>query len=164
MKEKHCFKCNETKTIDDFYKNRTRKDGLHGNCKSCQKYYCWANTLVKNYGITEEDYNRLFLEQEGCCAICGRHQIEFQRTLALDHSHKTGIIRGILCPPCNTRLGKYDDNPEFLRATADELDSQTPELLRASADYLENETNEAFMDIPLTPYYTAIMLKSLLDE
>lgn len=69
--------------------------------------------LAKELGIPVDAlykiYKRLFKEQEGCCAICGRHQSEFKHALAIDHNHKTGKIRKLLCVRCNTKLGHLED-------------------------------------------------------
>jgi hypothetical protein len=62
------------------------------------------------YGITLVDYNKMFEEQGGCCAACGEYQSKFKRSLAVDHDHKTGKIRGLLCKNCNAALGNVRDN------------------------------------------------------
>ena len=64
--------------------------------------------LKRSYGITLEEYNKLFKEQEGKCVICGRHQSELDRTLSVDHNHTTGEIRRLLCRSCNGFLGWYE--------------------------------------------------------
>lgn len=62
-----------------------------------------------------------FLEsQGGLCAICGRSE-SLEQALALDHCHKTGRLRGLLCMQCNTGLGMFRDNPETLQAAIDYL-------------------------------------------
>ena len=48
------------------------------------------------------------------CQICGRHKSEFNKGLAIDHCHKTGTIRGLLCYICNTSLGRFNDNIKSL--------------------------------------------------
>ena len=66
-------------------------------------------TLLKTKsGITPEIYKKMFEEQQGCCAICGRHQTEFKRTLDVDHDHVTGKVRKLLCIYCNTNVGVYE--------------------------------------------------------
>ena len=65
--------------------------------------------LKYNFGIDLQDYSILFNKQQGCCAICGRHQSLFKRVLSVDHSHKTGSIRGLLCQHCNHQLGWYEN-------------------------------------------------------
>lgn len=52
----------------------------------------------------EKERAEFFKKQKGRCAICGKHQSEFKKRLALDHSHKTGQLRGLLCFYCNKRV------------------------------------------------------------
>lgn len=80
--------------------------------------------LKREFGITPEDYDRMFVDQNGCCAICGRHQIEFKRRLAVDHDRETSKIRGLLCIHCNMGIGQLDHSPECLRKAADYLEGE----------------------------------------
>ena len=68
--------------------------------------------LMRVYGITPDDYNALFLNQNGCCAICGIHQSELKKKLGIDHNHETGEIRGLLCIRCNTAIGLMGESVE----------------------------------------------------
>jgi hypothetical protein len=79
-------------------------------------------SLLRLYGITAEEYNNLFMEQEGRCAICGRHQQEFSKALFVDHNHITGEIRGLLCGNCNAMLGQAKEKEEILRKGAEYLE------------------------------------------
>ncbi len=72
------------------------------------------NGLQRFYGITLEEYNKIFSNQNGCCAGCNKHQSEFKKSLAVDHDHLCGEIRGLLCQSCNMALGMLKDNPEIL--------------------------------------------------
>lgn len=74
--------------------------------------------LVRKYGVTQADYERMLAEQSGCCAICKKSQ---SRSLDVDHCHKTGRVRGLLCTNCNRLVGHAGDSPEILRAAADYL-------------------------------------------
>ena len=74
-----------------------------------------------------EDYDELYRAQGGLCAICGKSEIAMiwasrGRTkvshLAVDHDHKTGAIRGLLCYRCNIGLGSFRDDPALLRQAA----------------------------------------------
>ena len=67
--------------------------------------------LKKKYGITIEEYNKMLEKQAGVCAICHEEKDE---TLAVDHDHKTGKIRGLLCFHCNHVVGFAKDNIEIL--------------------------------------------------
>ena len=55
--------------------------------------------LRRKYGITVLDYDLLYSEQEGRCAICGG-----EKKLSVDHNHDTGTVRGLLCVGCNSHL------------------------------------------------------------
>lgn len=59
-----------------------------------------------------EDYAQIFTQQNGLCKICKTNTK--QRQLAVDHCHKTGKIRGLLCAKCNVAIGMFEDNIEFL--------------------------------------------------
>ena len=83
---------------------------------------------LKKFGITTEDYDRMHADQRGLCAICGeperiRHTNRLGEKgnvlrLAVDHCHKTLVVRGLLCRTCNQILGRWDDNPERFEAAA----------------------------------------------
>jgi len=71
------------------------------------------NVILKNvYGITLDDYNKMFNTQEGKCAICQRHQNELTRTLCVDHDHKTNKVRALLCVTCNTDVSVVENRLE----------------------------------------------------
>ena len=71
--------------------------------------------LNKNYGITHEIYLKMLEEQNGCCKICCVSEEESGKRLHVDHSHKTGKVRGLLCTRCNTAIGKFKEDPEIIR-------------------------------------------------
>jgi hypothetical protein len=100
-------------SVTDLKGNRIETDGSFWFPESGEK-----NRRCKKYGITPNTYNKLFNEQEGCCAICGVHQSELPYTMCIDHDHITGEVRGLLCFRCNTGLGNFEDKAELLeRAT-----------------------------------------------
>ena len=74
--------------------------------------------LKQNYGITLEQYNQMFAEQKGLCAICGKKETTKNqyglRQLSVDHNHNTGQVRSLLCSNCNLLLGCAKDNKEIL--------------------------------------------------
>jgi hypothetical protein len=61
-------------------------------------------------------------EQSGVCKICGEPCPTYKHALAVDHNHTTGKVRGLLCNNCNNGLGRFRDNPQYLRAAADYLE------------------------------------------
>lgn len=70
----------------------------------------------QRYGITLEEYNKLYEEQEGCCKVCNKHQMDFKKRLHVDHSHETGQVRGLLCPSCNLAIGMLMDDPKIIKS------------------------------------------------
>ena len=68
------------------------------------------NSMLKyQYGITLIDYNKMFEQQKGKCAICKRHQNNLTRTLSVDHNHKTNQVRALLCVTCNTDVSVVEN-------------------------------------------------------
>lgn len=79
--------------------------------------------LQRKYGITQEQYLQMFQEQEGACWICHREPKPGKRPLCVDHNHKTGEVRGLLCMRCNLGLGTraFRDNISYLLKAAEYL-------------------------------------------
>ena len=145
---KKCFRCKKTKDLSEFCLNR------NSGCKATHQSWCkkchsentvqWRKTwLVKNgltytefnrmrrFGVKPEEYIAMLAEQGGVCAICGKPEtVKDSRTrkpfsLAVDHCHGTGKVRGLLCQNCNLALG-------YLRDDLDILASATSYLINAS--------------------------------
>lgn len=68
----------------------------------------------KLYGLTPEDYDTLLKKQRGRCAICRSDTPRAQRDWHVDHCHKTGKVRGLLCHKCNVGLGHFGDSVKLL--------------------------------------------------
>jgi len=79
-----------------------------------------AKALERRYGITRDDYWNLYQYQGGVCYICQRATGKTRR-LTVDHDHKTGLVRGLLCRPCNTILGHFRDDPGAAQRVIDYL-------------------------------------------
>lgn len=75
-----------------------------------------AAKLKRVYGITQQDYDRIFAAQRGTCAIC--YESLARVRAHLDHDHDTGAVRGILCCSCNRGIGYLRDNHEIARRAA----------------------------------------------
>lgn len=135
---KKCSTCKEVKSVDNFSVKKSNPDGHSYNCKECVFNADKDPNLVKRrkewkirnshrliiahrkylYGLTEEKFNKMFEVQNGCCAICGKHQSDFKRALSVDHCHESGSVRGLLCSKCNTGLGSFKDDPTLLMKAA----------------------------------------------
>ena len=120
-----CVRCGLEATNEEdlvnFKNSKNSKYGKQNCCRDCHNLYAKEhsernpeskrNAVYKNeYGITIEDYNKMFEKQNGKCAICKKHQSEFKKRLAIDHCHKEGHVRGLLCQPCNAGLGCFKDS------------------------------------------------------
>jgi hypothetical protein len=73
---------------------------------------------MRGHGASVEDYEMLVVKQNGACAICGSTDPKNKRAkrLYVDHCHASGLIRGLLCRPCNSVLGFVGDSVELLRS------------------------------------------------
>lgn len=116
--EKRCSRCREILPRKMFSPNGRTENAY---CKPCYSRYALEYRAKKKYGITGEDYDAILFEQNGRCAIC--HNRPRSKRLAIDHNHKTGQVRGLLCRRCNQNL---------LGAGHEDLD-----ILRRAVAYLE---------------------------
>ncbi|GCE18979.1 endonuclease VII domain-containing protein [Dictyobacter kobayashii] len=142
---KKCVDCHIEKSYSAFDKNPTRKDGYNTRCKTClkiarkshkhtfkkrpKKTKAFTMTL-KLASITEKDYLEQLEKQQGKCAICGKLETSLDnyrkadKRLSIDHCHKTGNFRGLLCTKCNVGLGMFGDDSEMLQRAIDYLESR----------------------------------------
>ena len=76
--------------------------------------------LMHNYNLTEEQYREMLIAQNNLCAICGTDKPTGKwKVFAVDHNHKTGEVRELLCNECNRGIGLLKDNAELLQKAAD---------------------------------------------
>lgn len=79
--------------------------------------------IKREYGLSEEDYKKLIETQRNCCAICGTDFDSLPRKPDIDHDHKTGKVRGLLCWTCNGGLGQFNDDSKLLKSAINYLES-----------------------------------------
>jgi Recombination endonuclease VII len=129
---KKCTECKEIKIVAEFYKDSGLSDGYGVKCKKCKdattalwraehrkenaavsKLYrqenpeAYRNAVLKSmYGLTLEEYNKMYIDQKGLCKMCGKVP---KKTLVVDHNHQTGEIRGLLCHGCNRAIAIFDN-------------------------------------------------------
>ena len=96
-----------------YLKNQYAKDPI----------YYRKSELRRKFGLTLEDYQGMMDKQNGLCAICERPETAIRLgkvlPLAVDHCHRTGENRGLLCTACNIGIGSLQDDPELLRKAAE---------------------------------------------
>lgn len=87
------------------------------------------NKLKQKYGINTKDYERMFQEQKGQCACCGRNAQQLpdaNKKLCVDHCHTTGKVRALLCHGCNSALGLFKESVSSLESAIAYLKKHTP--------------------------------------
>lgn len=118
---KKCSSCGEVKLLTEFHKGNY-KYGRRPNCKKCrskedntQGRHKWRDyRLKKAYGIGIDEYEEMYAEQNGRCAICDKPNA----CLVVDHDHKTGSVRQLLCGTCNAGIGMLQEDVNTLLSAA----------------------------------------------
>ncbi len=136
-----CTTCKRYKPPQDFHKARESAHSLAYRCKICnykrQRKYIrklgmnGETRRLRQYRLTQSDYNAMLQEQGGVCALCQRLPSTY---FNVDHCHKTGIVRALLCVACNHGIGLLQDNPERLRKAAAYIEQHAanPRVFRCS--------------------------------
>lgn len=145
VETKHCKKCDTTKSLNDFHRDKKSADGRCFYCKECNKAKARQNyrdnpdrvrayekqnrdhrerNYRSKYGIGVADYDEMLERQGGVCAACKKPERRTQtENLAVDHCHSTGVVRGLLCSNCNRALGLLNDDPEIIAGLLEYLSS-----------------------------------------
>ena len=125
-----CYICKQEKELnsDNFYRDSYNTTGFSKRCKACERTrnrslgYLSKHPLSRSkykkdmeYLLSADFYKDLAKKQNNKCAICGKEEpgklkSGESRRLAIDHNHKTGIIRELLCSACNLRLGAIEND------------------------------------------------------
>lgn len=135
---KICKSCKKLRQNKSFYISYTRKGTsiLSSECKDCSKKRTitygkknkdkrYSATIKHLYGITKEDYEKLLKDQNNKCKIClGKETHKSKKKFNIDHCHKTGKVRGLLCNRCNVGLGRFRDNINILKNAIEYLECQ----------------------------------------
>jgi hypothetical protein len=129
---RQCVRCREVKKFNEFQKASYKPFGVSSVCKPCssirEKEYKQRNperfkdkNLKIAHGISYDDYIMMYVLQEAKCLICKQ---KFP-SLVVDHCHKTGKRRGLLCGNCNIGIGNLQDNPEIVANAYNYLTNQS---------------------------------------
>jgi hypothetical protein len=123
-----CADCGVEKSTEDFPRNRRRPTGRGVHCKEChnrrgrefirKKYGDTRHYHFRQkYGLSLAEVEILKSSQGGLCAVCRR-----QPALHVDHDHKSGHVRGVVCESCNGFLGAFGDDPALVQAAIEYLE------------------------------------------
>lgn len=109
--KKRCSTCGKNKDKKFYSCRKLTIDGLNHSCRECVRY----RNVKYRHLISKNEYDKLYKLQNKSCAICGAKRSNNKvKMLSVDHCHKTGKVRGLLCSKCNTGIGKFNDNIELL--------------------------------------------------
>ena len=114
---KICNKCQILKPANQYHKWAGGLEGYKNECKTCTADIQRFAYLKKTYSLTRDMYENLYRQKQGICEICQKAKDK----LCVDHDHKTGIIRGLLCVSCNGAMGKLGDTIEGLEKAVNYL-------------------------------------------
>src|SRR5260221_6941265 len=113
---KHCSSCKQWLPYSSFGKHRSQPLGLAGICKQCMLKYRDDNIRRRrelhrkvNYGLLPGEYAAMELKQNNKCASCGL-PAPGKHKLGVDHNHRTGKVRALLCVHCNTIVGHCQED------------------------------------------------------
>lgn len=133
-----CGRCGQTKLRSDFYDLRHTTDPRRP-CKTCittgkrARYATQdgdrashAQVLREKYGLTPAQYDRMLAGQDGRCVICGESETTRgrggkPRRLTVDHDHRTGAVRQLLCHRCTLVTWAVEEQPALLGLVRDYL-------------------------------------------
>lgn len=129
MKKRRAWAKEHRKLHPEIYSARSKRwrdkyPGWYTKYKGKYKYYRpetnMKSSLKYHYNITPEQYHQMFETQHGVCAICKQPETSKYKgktkRLAVDHSHITGKVRGLLCKNCNVQIAIFDNEPLYNKA------------------------------------------------
>lgn len=118
-----CAKCGIDRPAERFEpRRRTCRDCVNATARAARKRtYSSERQRWYDYGLTQAAFHAMIDAQGGRCPICGR----VPPKLVVDHDHRSGVVRGLLCGPCNLGLGHLRDQPVLCERAADYLREST---------------------------------------
>lgn len=137
---KACKQCSEVKPLDEYHLQNTMRDGRQSICRPCSNKVAAAyrrknpdigilasrrSKIKAAHGITLEQFDEMLEAQGNCCALCKTTKPSGRGRYHVDHCHKAGKIRGILCHNCNTALGLFKDSTKTLATAIEYLNRVT---------------------------------------
>ena len=110
---------------------RKEQSRTHYQTSAQRRHKQRASYIMRRYGKSMDELERMLASQSGCCGICARHwsqcrpakrtryELTFLQFLHVDHDHATGAVRGLLCNNCNAGIALFaEDRVRLERAGA----------------------------------------------
>lgn len=120
---KECIRCGEVKPRSEFHKKSGSKEGVQSACRVC----ALSDRRLRVYGLSAAAFEQMWRDQEGKCVICEDILVPIGPDgCVIDHDHKTGKVRAILCKKCNLAIGYLLDNPRSCERAAAFLRKHEP--------------------------------------
>jgi len=147
--KKICGKCKQERSLTEFNGDKNSPDKKSWQCKKCRADYRRServrartsvynkkyakenldlirqkerrNNLKYKFGLTVQQYDKMFQDQGGECKICSIAQSQLKKKLCVDHNHDTGRIRGLLCDSCNRAMGLLKESIPVIEKIIDYL-------------------------------------------
>jgi hypothetical protein len=104
-----CSGCGLTLPINCFRLRKKNDIHRHSQCNDCSSAWSADYHRKREYGVDSVEYQEMMKAQGGLCAICG-----LRARLVVDHCHRTGRVRGLLCQACNAGIGLLRESPANL--------------------------------------------------
>jgi len=108
-----CSACQQAVAHEDYTRNAGTASGFGSRCRACDRAANSAGYFYRKYKLTPRGVAELRAAQNDLCAICRDPEPQH-----LDHDHRTGTVRTLLCQQCNQGLGLFRDDPHLLHAAA----------------------------------------------
>ena len=113
-----CTRCQQEKpaTAEFFPPHNKKRNGFDSWCRMCRSEYKSTFCRGKHRAVISDELLAEIKSTTKECVICGSNE-----ALVVDHDHKTGEVRGMLCNHCNRGLGHFRDDPMLLEFAAQYL-------------------------------------------
>lgn len=111
---RRCIRCRQVRGLDEFENDASQPSGKGYRCRGCSSRHQQDRNDRSRYGLSSKQIQTWSESLGHRCQICGKPQ-KNNRRLCVDHDHKTGRVRGLLCDRCNRVLGWVEEDPALLR-------------------------------------------------
>lgn len=152
---KVCEVCCLSQDVSKFRRFKPNPDGLNRYYEKCRRAGKHRPSILlmdrlREYGLKKATYEAMIAAQDNRCAICSRPPAP-TKSLCIDHCHQTGATRSLLCPNCNSGLGRFGESIDFLRRAGEYL--QKPRTVPKALPVIQGKVcTRCLEDKPLSSF------------